>query len=162
MNPLSSLHATRRGFLSLAASSAALAAMARLPAASALPANHSGAAFFSDQEREILTRVVERVVATGEPDAPAVRETSAIEVIDQILITQVTTRPLTLEEIRQKGILFGEDDFKGFEFMLAMKLDSKPVNVNFSARHLKRPDVVEEVLETLRQTKLPPAKGMSP
>jgi diguanylate cyclase (GGDEF)-like protein/PAS domain S-box-containing protein len=30
------------------------------------------------------------------------------------------------------------------------------INVNFSARHLKRPDVVEEVLATLRETELPP------
>ena len=84
MKSASSLHTTRRGFLSLAATSAALAAVARLPAASALSANNSGTAFFSEHEREILTQVVERMVATGAPDAPAVRETRSIEVIDGI------------------------------------------------------------------------------
>ena len=38
MKPASSLHATRRGFLSLAATGAALAAVARLPATAALSA----------------------------------------------------------------------------------------------------------------------------
>lgn len=80
----SPLHATRRGFLRLAATSAALATVARLPVARALSANGSEAAFFSAYERQILTRVVERMVATGAADAPAVRETRAIEVIDRL------------------------------------------------------------------------------
>jgi hypothetical protein len=41
-------------------------------------------------------------------------DSATVEVIERILITQVTTRPLTLEEIRQKGILFGDDSFTGF------------------------------------------------
>jgi hypothetical protein len=84
MKSASPLHTTRRGFLSLAATSAALAALARLPAARALSPGASEAAFFSEREREILTGVVERMVATGEPDAPTVGETRAIEVIDRI------------------------------------------------------------------------------
>jgi hypothetical protein len=84
MKSATSLHATRRGFLSLAATGAALAALARLPAASALAAAGSESAFFSGHEREILAQVVERMVATGAPDAPAVRETHTIEVIDRI------------------------------------------------------------------------------
>jgi hypothetical protein len=60
----------------------------------------------------------------------AVPDSATIEVVDQILITQVTTRPLTLEEIRQKGILFGDDDFTGFNFMIAFKLDSRLVTVD--------------------------------
>jgi hypothetical protein len=84
MKSASPLRTTRRGFLSLAATSAALAALARLPAARALPANASRAAFFSERERQILTHVVERMVATGEPNAPTVGETRTIEVIDRI------------------------------------------------------------------------------
>jgi hypothetical protein len=84
MSPAPSLRATRRGFLSLAVASAALAAVARLPVASALSANGSETVFFSEYEREILTRVVERMVETGAPEAPAVRETRAIEVIDRL------------------------------------------------------------------------------
>jgi len=84
MKSASPLHATRRGFLRLAAASAALAALARLPVAPALAANSGETRFFSEPEREILTRVVERMVATGAPDAPNVRETRTIEVIDRI------------------------------------------------------------------------------
>ncbi|HXV64643.1 MAG TPA: carboxypeptidase-like regulatory domain-containing protein, partial [Vicinamibacteria bacterium] len=54
-----------------------------------------------------------------------------VEVIDRLLVTQVITRPLTLEEIRQMGILFGEDSFTGFNFTLALTLDSHPVTIDF-------------------------------
>jgi hypothetical protein len=54
-----------------------------------------------------------------------------IQVIDEILITSVKTRPLTLDEIRQRGIVLDSDDYLGFEFTLAMKLESTPVNVTF-------------------------------
>ena len=84
MSPAPSLHASRRGFLSLAASGAALTALARLSGAGVLPASRVGPAFFAEPEREILTRVVERMVETGVTGAPAVRETRAIEVIDRI------------------------------------------------------------------------------
>jgi hypothetical protein len=84
MKSASPLHATRRGFLRLAATSAARAAVARLPAAAAVATNRSETTFFSEFERELLTGVVERMVATGAPDAPAVRETRSIEAIDRI------------------------------------------------------------------------------
>jgi hypothetical protein len=84
MDSPSSLRATRRGFLSLAAAGAALTALARLPAAAVTATSGSEAAFFSERERELLTAVVERMVAPGVPDAPAVRETRSIEVIERI------------------------------------------------------------------------------
>lgn len=82
MNPAPSLRTTRRGFLSLAAAGTALAALARLPMACVPSANGAEAAFFTEHEREILTRLVERMVETGAPEAPAVRETRAIQVIE--------------------------------------------------------------------------------
>jgi hypothetical protein len=84
MAPDPPLRATRRGFLGLAATSSALTALARLPAAGAVATGRCETAFFSEGERELLTGVVERVVATGAPDAPAVGETRAIEVIERI------------------------------------------------------------------------------
>ena len=84
MDPAPSLRATRRGFLSLTAVGAALTALSRLPAAGAVATNRCETTFFSEHERELLTGVVERMVATGAPDAPAVRETGSIEVIDRI------------------------------------------------------------------------------
>ncbi len=58
-------------------------------------------------------------------------DSATVEVIERILITEVTTRPLTLEEIRQRGILFGDDSFTGFNFTLALKLDSRPITIDF-------------------------------
>ncbi|HEX9723702.1 MAG TPA: hypothetical protein VGC53_05415, partial [Vicinamibacteria bacterium] len=48
-----------------------------------------------------------RLEKDGETFLRGLPDSATIEVVDQILITQVVTRPLTLEEIRQKGILFG-------------------------------------------------------
>jgi hypothetical protein len=78
---------SRRGFLALAGSSAALGALARLPAAALSTAAAdagSPAAFFSDYEAEILTQVVERIVDSGLPDAPLVRDTAAVATIDRL------------------------------------------------------------------------------
>lgn len=81
------LVATRRGFLRLAGSGAALAALARLPAmpASARAAGPPAAeGFFDARRREILTQVVERMVDTGEPGAPRVRDTRTLDTIDAL------------------------------------------------------------------------------
>jgi hypothetical protein len=72
---------TRRGFLrgGLGVSLAALAQLRCLPALEGDPGR-----FFSASETEILTQIVERMVYTGEPGAPAVRETRAIPALDAL------------------------------------------------------------------------------
>lgn len=88
MPPPSPLLATRRGFLRLAGSSAALTALAQirlLPAAAAGAA--AGGRFFDPWETEILTQIVERMVATGDPRAPAVRDTASVQSIDALCQT---------------------------------------------------------------------------
>ena len=42
-------------------------------------------------------------------------------------ITSVNTRALTLDEIRQKGIVLDGDDYLAFEFTLGLLLESKAV-----------------------------------
>jgi hypothetical protein len=54
-----------------------------------------------------------------------------VEVIEQVLITSVTTRPLTLDEIKARGIILDNDSYLGFEFTLGIALDSKPVDFTF-------------------------------
>ena len=54
-----------------------------------------------------------------------------VEVIEQVLITSVTTRPLTLDEIKAKGIILDNDSYLGFEFTLGIALDSKAVEFSF-------------------------------
>ncbi len=55
----------------------------------------------------------------------------SVRVIDQVLVTQVKTRPLTLDEIRSRGIVLDRDDYLGFEFTLGLRLDSQTVSLNF-------------------------------
>jgi hypothetical protein len=77
---------TRRGFLRLTGATLALAGLANLrvlPAAGALPAV-AGRRFFSPADAERLTAIVERMVASDDPTAPAVRETRAVETIDSL------------------------------------------------------------------------------
>ena len=54
-----------------------------------------------------------------------------LKVLEQILITSVVTRPLTLQEIKDKGIVLEKDDVIGFDFTLALKLESTPIQVSF-------------------------------
>jgi hypothetical protein len=80
-------HTSRRGFLRLAGASAAWAGLARLrPLA---PLGLAGCAapgerFFAPQETEILAQVVERMVESGAPGAPRVRETPTLDTIDAL------------------------------------------------------------------------------
>lgn len=80
---------SRRAFLRGAGLTASLAAVGRirvLPAAAAEPAAE-GPRFFSDYETELLTQIVERMVDTGDPAAPAVRDTRAVATIDALVAT---------------------------------------------------------------------------
>jgi hypothetical protein len=80
---------SRRGFLRLLGGTAALGGLAQIRAlpAGAASAGAAGARFFAPREREILTQVVERMVDTGEPGAPPVRETRAVDAIDALCRT---------------------------------------------------------------------------
>lgn len=75
----------RRDFLGLLGSGGALGTLARLRAVPAPPVAAAGEAYFSTREREILAAVVERMVDTGDPAAPAVRETGTLETIDRLV-----------------------------------------------------------------------------
>jgi hypothetical protein len=87
---------SRRAFLRLAGGSAAFASLAQLRALPAGASASGAPAFFSPAETEILTQVVERMVDTGEPEAPPVRRTRAVAAIDTLCQTldPETTAPL--------------------------------------------------------------------
>jgi len=97
----------RRRFLTLTGftgAAVALRGVASLPAAASAGGGRAPAgegadtSFFSADEREILTQVVERLVDSGEAEAPAVRATSAIDVIDGLCgrLDPALTGPLPL------------------------------------------------------------------
>jgi len=81
---------TRRGFLRLAGATAAFSALAQLrvlPAAAACSgAPPSGNRFFDDTETEILTQLMQRMVETGLPEAPQVRDTRAVATVDAVCL----------------------------------------------------------------------------
>ena len=89
---------SRRGFLALSGSGAALAALGRLPATAAAAAAADAPAFFSPDESDILAAVVERMVDTGLPDVPRVRDTGAVATIDRLCssLDPALTQPLPL------------------------------------------------------------------
>jgi len=53
-----------------------------------------------------------------------------VDVVDQLLVTDVTTRPLTLEEIQEKGIVIDEDNFTALNFAVGLTLGSEQVSVD--------------------------------
>jgi hypothetical protein len=74
-----------------------------------------------------------RILHAGRVVLDVAPRTVTLEVLDQILITSVKTRQLTLDEIKAKGIVLDSDDYLGFEFTIAMKLESTPVTISFPA-----------------------------
>jgi len=72
-----------------------------------------------------------RLVVDSKPVLDVTPQQVPLRVIEQVLITSVKTRPLTLDELKKRGVVFDGDDVIGLEFTLAMTLESKPVNISF-------------------------------
>lgn len=60
---------------------------------------------------------------------PASPTTVTINVIDKVLAGAVSSRPLTLEEIRALGIQFDENSFQAFAFTIAFTTESGVINL---------------------------------
>ena len=54
-----------------------------------------------------------------------------VKVIDQVLVTSVQTKPLTLDEIQAMGVVLGSSDYTGFQFTIGLQLSSQVVNISF-------------------------------
>ncbi len=63
-----------------------------------------------------------RLVSGGEVLLHGSPETAVITVIEKLLVTQITARPLTAEEIREKGIVFDSSNFQAFNFAAAFAI----------------------------------------
>lgn len=72
-----------------------------------------------------------RVVSADETllvsDPPAV----TLEVIDRVLVSQVTSRPLSADEIRDRGIVVDQTSFQVVSFSAAFGLQDRPVTIDF-------------------------------
>lgn len=80
-----------------------------------------------------------RLVKDGVPllDAQTVdgrpATTIPIKVIGEILVSSVTSRPLSLDEIRERGIVIDEANFRAVNFQLALNIDGQPFNITLPA-----------------------------
>jgi hypothetical protein len=119
--------ATRRAFLRLAGASAALTALAQIRTLPGAAATASDDRFFAAHEREILTQIVERMVETGIPEAPRVRETRAVETIDGLCrqLGSEVAGPLTLAlRLFEYGPILFDLTFSRFTRMSAAQQDA--------------------------------------
>jgi hypothetical protein len=69
--------------------------------------------------------------ATRETRMEAVPASVPVHVFDEVLISRVTSRPLTLEEIQDKGIYIDNSNFRAVEFEVGFVLDGKTFPVRF-------------------------------
>ena len=67
-----------------------------------------------------------RLTRNGETILNASPSTVPIKVIAEILVTSVTSRPLSLDEIRQKGIVIDNSNFQAMNFQLALTVENEP------------------------------------
>lgn len=62
---------------------------------------------------------------TGLSRFPVTPESIPVRVVDEILVSRVTSRPLDLEEIREKGIVIDEANFRAVEFEVTLVLKGR-------------------------------------
>jgi len=90
-----------------------------------------------------------RIVVNGSPAMDVSPATIPVKVIDQVLITSVETRPLTLDEIKAAGIVLDSSDFLGFQFTIGLALQSNATTISF-------PVVFDRKGVPIQQPLLPP------
>ena len=66
--------------------------------------------------------------ATRMEGAPA---SVPVRVFDEVLVSRVTSRPLTLAEIQERGVVIDEKNFRAVEFEVGFVLDGKTIPVKF-------------------------------
>ncbi|MEJ2166563.1 MAG: hypothetical protein P8X90_13600, partial [Desulfobacterales bacterium] len=73
-----------------------------------------------------------RIVYKGEVLLYAAPDSVTIEVIDKLLVTEITAKPLTAQEIRDKGIVFDRTNFQAYNFTAAFAVQpGEAVQVDF-------------------------------
>ena len=93
-----------------------------------------------------------RVVSGGEVLFYGTPESVTIEVIDKLLVTEITARPLTADEIRENGIVFDQDNFQAYNFSAAFAVSpGEEININFPVV-IAKPQSVSDVTVPVVQT----------
>lgn len=68
-----------------------------------------------------------RIIKDGKSLVPVSPTLITVKVIEQVLITSVKTTQLTLDQIREKGIVLDSDSYIGFDFQLGIATESQSV-----------------------------------
>jgi hypothetical protein len=71
-----------------------------------------------------------RIEKEGKMVLSAIPEKVEIHVMD-VVVTSIETRPLTLEEIREKGIVFTDENFTAYNFSVGLMVESQEVIYDF-------------------------------
>ena len=69
--------------------------------------------------------------ATGLTKMEASPSSVPVHVFDDVLVSRVTSRPLTLQEIQDRGIIIDDANFRAVEFEVGFVLDGKTIPVRF-------------------------------
>jgi hypothetical protein len=56
---------------------------------------------------------------------------AAVDVIDKVIVTSVRSRPLSMDEIRDRGIIIDESNFTAYEFTFGIATESGRVPISF-------------------------------
>ena len=135
------LRATRRAFLGWAGSTAAFTTLASLRPLAAGAAPRARAGFFDETETEILSQIMERIVDTGLPDAPKVRDTGAVATVDGLcagLDPSISgPLPLLMRAFEYAPLLL-DFTFTRFTSMTAAEKDVSIETWRTSRLHLRR------------------------
>src|SRR6185295_18204609 len=86
-----------------------------------------------------------------------------ITVLSQILVTSVTSRPLSLDEIQKAGVIIDQNHFQATNFQLAFNIDGKDTSftidlrvalptTDFLAFHQSDPVAAVKQLTTINRT----------
>ncbi|MCP5152800.1 MAG: Ig-like domain-containing protein [Ectothiorhodospiraceae bacterium] len=59
--------------------------------------------------------------------------TVPIQVIAEVLVSSVTTRPLSLDEIRARGVVIDESSFSAYNFSLGLRIDGREFRIELPA-----------------------------
>ncbi|MEO5657165.1 MAG: hypothetical protein ABIO65_12705, partial [Nitrospiria bacterium] len=73
-----------------------------------------------------------RLISNGQVLFYGTPESVEINVIEKLLVTQVTARPLTAEEIRERGIVYDKSNFQAYNFTAAFAVaEGEHIQINF-------------------------------
>jgi hypothetical protein len=108
-----------------------------------------------------------RLVSNGEVLMYGAPQSVRIEVIERLLVTQVTARPLSAAELREKNIVFDKTNFQAYNFSAAFAIEDQKVQLNFPVLLPSLATVADQsnqpvTLQTIGDAQLPTLQTIIP